>query len=94
MLVLKDTVKNDEFLAAGVGVCRKTAAGCITHDGGCPRYFVANPVQHTSVHTFNRRGLPVDRVRMNDDTLRKIGIEIHCIQSFSGLTRLAEALDD
>ena len=76
------------------GLTMINLSGCITHDGGCPRYFVANPVQHTSVHTFNRRGLPVDRVRMNDDTLRKIGIEIHCIQSFSGLTRLAEALDD
>ena len=82
VFILKHALQDDKFFAAGMGMRREIAARRIAHDrrGAC--HLVTDPVEHTPIHALHRRGLPVDPVRMHDDTPGKIRVELHPVVSF------------
>ena len=86
MFVLKNSVEHDEFLAASVGMARKSAGWRITHDRGGARLFLANTEQHAPVDTLSRAGNPVLPGCMDDDGTSEIIVDAHG-QSSAGSLR-------
>ena len=78
MLVGEHAVQHQEFLTAGVYMCREVAAGRIAHDGGGASDLIADPVQHAPVDAIHRRRHPVGLCAMNACALVEIRIEFHC----------------
>jgi hypothetical protein len=76
MFVLKHAVQHEELLASAVGVRRETAFRRVTHDRGCARDLVSDPVKHPPIDTDDWRSDPGDLRAMHHDTLAEVGIDV------------------
>src|SRR5579871_920528 len=77
MLVLKNAVEDDEFLATAVGMARKGAGRRIAHDRGGAGLLLADTKQHAPVNTRRGAGNPVLPGCMNDNGTTEIVVDAH-----------------
>jgi hypothetical protein len=72
MLVLKDTIKHDEFFATRVRMGREFAVWRISNNCWCPCNFAAEPGEHASVDPFHGGLCPLKLIRVHDNALLKV----------------------
>ena len=77
VLVLKNAVEDDEFLATSVGMARKGAGWRIPHDRGGTSLLLADTKQHAPVDARGWASNPVLPGRMDDNGTSEIIVDAH-----------------
>ncbi|MCY1428770.1 hypothetical protein D9M71_446670 [compost metagenome] len=80
VLVLEHALQHEEFLAGRMAVLGETAARGIADDGGRPRLFLADAIEHPPLHPRRRTRRPVQPGGMHQRALAQIVVQSHGLQ--------------
>jgi hypothetical protein len=80
-LVLEDAVKNEKLFAARMIVMGETTASGIADDGCRAGLLAADAKQHAPVDALGRAWHPIDAIRVDKRTPRKVFVDQHCHSS-------------
>src|SRR5262245_16984753 len=76
-LVLKDSLEDEEFFTARMGVRREGAVGGVSNDGRCASDLATDTVEHSALDTRHWRRHPGRFFGMDRGTLGEVGIDAH-----------------
>ena len=77
MLILKNTIKNQELFPQLMPVRTETGTGCIANQAGCTGKLIAITLEQFSLYPIDRRSNPRCRCGVNCDSQLEIGVKFH-----------------